>query len=324
MSSSIKTAYNAQKYKKFATNPLDSVASIAADNFFPEQDSKDDMEKLKSPLLENDTDDETYDEHMDGEGTSKNGSMKNPTKKLSTKEWFKLIIVGGVSATGVITCLYAVGVTEATVCYVLASITGVTAPVTVYNQTLLAMGETKRFFIQHLQKEANRLGVANDELHNEVNNLKEKSDGLRDVEAKLNKITRRQGRTVDAFVDMVKTNGNTLKSMRKNVTFRLQQILIRVVLSCDKNKDFIIDNNEVEELILRLEQIDGCVFDPIKFRHDVSLDPRVGSVLTLVKNSIGVDPATDNQPVYTLSEGSQRNLRRAINDDTALGQALKF
>ena len=76
---------------------------------------------------------------------------------------------------------------------------------------------------------------------------------LKDVSTKLDKITRRQGRTVNAFVEMVKTNGSTLKTMRKNVSLRLQQILICVVLSCDKNKDFIIDNGEIGELILRLE-----------------------------------------------------------------------
>jgi len=321
--SSIKTGYDAYNYKKIVTNPLDSMSSLAADKFGREQGTKDDTENLKSPLLETDTDEETCDDPIDDDMYN-NGQKKRTLNTLTNKEWFKLVIVAGFSATGVVTCLYAVGVTEAMVCYVLAAITGVTSPLTIYNQTLLALGETKRFYIQQLQREANRLAAANDELKVEVDCLEKKTSELKDVETKLSKITRRQGRTVNAFVDMVKTNGNTLKSMRKNVTLRLQQILIRVVLSCDKNKDFIIDNNEIDELILRLEQIDGVILDPRKFRYDVSMDPRVGSVLTLVKNSIGAGPVSNAQDVYTISEGSQRNLRRALNDDSALGQALNF
>eukprot|EP00592_Proboscia_alata_P003872 CAMPEP_0194371832 /NCGR_PEP_ID=MMETSP0174-20130528/20213_1 /TAXON_ID=216777 /ORGANISM="Proboscia alata, Strain PI-D3" /LENGTH=319 /DNA_ID=CAMNT_0039150067 /DNA_START=66 /DNA_END=1025 /DNA_ORIENTATION=+ len=319
MTSTLKAGYQAQKYMKKAKNSV----TLMGENMGRGKSSNNDNGELKTPLLDDDTQiSEVYDKDGD---TDENNKSPKTVNGLKTSEWFKLVLVCGISATGFVSCMFAVGVTaEAAVCIVLASFTGVMAPVAIYNQTQLALGETKRFYIQMLQKEANRLGKANDELSGEVDKLEGKSKDLKDVSTKLDKITRRQGRTVNAFVEMVKTNGSTLKTMRKNVSLRLQQILIRIVLSCDKNKDFIIDDGEIGELIIRLEHIDGVILDPRKFRYDVSRDPRVGNVLALVKDSIGGNSTSTKENVYTISEGSRKNLRLAVHDDSLLGQALKF
>ena len=64
------------------------------------------------------------------------------------------------------------------------------------------------------------------------------------------------------------------------------QNIMRIVIACDRSKDFILDENELEVLIVRMGMISGVIFDEELFRREFNSDVSLKAIIILVRGLI--------------------------------------
>ena len=64
------------------------------------------------------------------------------------------------------------------------------------------------------------------------------------------------------------------------------QNIMRIVIACDRSKDFILDENEIEVLIVRMCMINGVIFDEELFRKEFNSDVSLKAIIVLVRGLI--------------------------------------
>lgn len=118
-----------------------------------------------------------------------------------------------------------------------------------------------------LEREVNFLAAENTRLAQNVERLAGTVDRLADVEDALDVMTQTQGKSVDSFMEQVEENKEILKSMQKNLKASVLQNLLSVVMGSDTDGDFILDKDEVENLVSHMHSINGCNVNEKKLRQ---------------------------------------------------------
>jgi len=163
-----------------------------------------------------------------------------------------------------------------------------------------------RGFINLLRYEVNRLMEQNEILHNEIDNLEGEIGRLKVFEDKLTAIAEIQGMQVDHLVSLVDENGKVLKEMKQIVKGKILQDMIGVILAADQNRDFKIDEHELQLLTMRLKTMfdaQGITMDIDLFQELVRFNPTLEGVLQTAKELVSEDD--DNDVLFKFTDGNK-------------------
>lgn len=189
------------------------------------------------------------------------GALK-PIAETTPIERAMMIVAGGAVATSL-----AAIIVEGSVIVVLAGVLSIgMGPFAYYQQTQLTDVRTLQETHEAVETEVNRLKESNEELSKNIADLSVTVDRLEEVENALEVITNSQGQSISIFAEQVETNRGILKSMKGNVKSTVVNNLLSVVFASDIDHDSIIDPEEVDAMIKRLEQIGGIEVHDDRFR----------------------------------------------------------
>lgn len=230
----------------------------------------------------------------------------DPNQKVETVgDRIKFWVVTGGSVVAIAAWGASMGIVRKTVMYVAGGVGAVIAPPTIIKERMLQKGRSLRGFINLLRYEVNRLMEQNDILHKEINNLEGEIDRLKVFEDKLSSIAKIQGMQVDQLVSLVDENGKVLKEMKTIVKGKILQDMIGVILVSDTNRDFKIDEQELQLLTMRLKTMfdaQGITMDIDLFQELVRFNPTLEGVLQTAKELVSED---DNDVLFKFTDGNK-------------------
>jgi hypothetical protein len=195
---------------------------------------------------------------------------------------------GGVAGAAVITALAAIIVEQSLIVILGGILSCIVGPYCYYQQTRLtdirALQETK----DAITHEVDRLTEENKRLVQNIDNMTASVDRLQEIDQALEVITATQGQSIDTFSKQVEANKGILQQMRSNLKANVLQNLLSVILRSDSDKDMIIDEPEIEDLIRRIQNISGVSLHEDRFRAAIQGKP-IGAVMDIVKNLLRSD-----------------------------------
>jgi glutaredoxin 2 len=139
-----------------------------------------------------------------------------------------------------------------------------------------------------IKAEVDRLHVENERLSSSIAELGASVERLEDVEVALDTITKTQGQSIGDFENQVAQNREILKSMKTNLKSSVLQNLLSVIMSSDADKDMVVDDGEIDNLIRRIENIGGVEVHEDRFRAAIS-GKSVSSVMGIIQNLLRDD-----------------------------------
>lgn len=153
-----------------------------------------------------------------------------------------------------------------------------------------------------LSAEIDRLGAENDRLHIAVEELSKTVDRLEDVEQALDTITSMQGQSIQALEEQVEDNRDILSKMQSNLKANVLQNLLQVVIRSDRDADMDIEGDEIEDLMKRIEGINGVEIHKDRFRDAISsAGGSLQSVMDIIKNLMSDESSVENE-IFTIKE----------------------
>jgi hypothetical protein len=190
------------------------------------------------------------------------GALK-PIAETTLVERIMMVIAGAAIATS----LAAIIIERSAVVILAGILSCAMGPYAYFQQTRLTDIKTLKETHEAVQAEVDRLKASNERLSKNISDLSNTVDRLEEVETALDVISNQQGQSVSAFAEQVATNRDLLKSMQGNVQNTIVQNLLSVVFASDTDQDQIVDNEEVEQLIQRLQKIGGIEVHDDRFRN---------------------------------------------------------
>jgi len=153
-----------------------------------------------------------------------------------------------------------------------------------------------------LSKEVDHFGGENDRLEGLVGSLSSSVKGLEDIESALEVLTSTQNQSIEEFKAQIKENRKILAKMESNLKGNVLQNMLSVIVRSDKDGDFTIDNEELEDLIKNMKDMNGVTLYEDRFRKAIKdSGGSLKAVMEVVRNLL-MDEAQSDEPIFTLSE----------------------
>jgi len=160
-------------------------------------------------------------------------------------------------------------------------------PYAYWQQTRLTDIKVLKETHQALEREVNTLHQENVRLSGNVDRLAGTVDRLSDVENALQVVSKAQGQSVDSFDTQVQQNKDILASMEKNLKADVLQNLLSVVFGSDTDNDSLLNGNEIDGLIRRLQSINGVIVNENKLRAVIKKNNgSIDSIIDVMKDVI--------------------------------------
>lgn len=217
------------------------------------------------------------------------GALKN-VKETTPIERIMMVVAGAAIATS----LAAIIVEQSAVVILAGLLSSAMGPYAYYQQTRLTDIKTLQETHEAVQREVDRLQASNERLSTNITDLSATVDRLEEVENALDIISKEQGQSVSAFAEQVEKNRSLLKEMQGNVKNTIVQNLLSVVFASDTDKDSIVDAEEANLLIARLEKIGGIEINDQKFRAEFA-GGSFTSLMNVVSNLLKEDVAPEDR-----------------------------
>jgi len=151
-------------------------------------------------------------------------------------------------------------------------------------QRKVSLLESMRELTNQLREEVGEMTASNSVLKSQNRRLSKNTQKLKNTQSTLEKISESQGITVDKLVDQVNEYRKIQESIQIDLQSRIQQTLLSVFMRSDRDEDYIIDPEEVNQLIYRLNSIPSVTFDETKFRK--ALKKEGGDVMKFANKHI--------------------------------------
>ena len=125
------------------------------------------------------------------------------------------------------------------------------------------------------------LAVENEQLEALNTKVESQVSRLGDAEEQLMRIAESQGSDAIMFRDMVSENGRILREMRALQESVIIGEMMKAIMNSDQSRDFNIDENEMEQLFMRLRAINGIYLDEDELRSRFR-SAKTNSIKTIV------------------------------------------
>eukprot|EP00550_Attheya_septentrionalis_P006625 CAMPEP_0198291958 /NCGR_PEP_ID=MMETSP1449-20131203/9281_1 /TAXON_ID=420275 /ORGANISM="Attheya septentrionalis, Strain CCMP2084" /LENGTH=271 /DNA_ID=CAMNT_0043990645 /DNA_START=111 /DNA_END=926 /DNA_ORIENTATION=- len=209
-----------------------------------------------------------------------------------------------VCATSFVFAPLAMVVAQASVVNVAMFLAGIIAPYAAYQRALLSRMDTLRQVHNKIRKDVSRLRAQNDKLSQENDNLERETAKVQGMEASLSGIMEKQGSSVGTFIDLVKENKSIQNKINANLEAVVLQDILDVVIRSDKDEDFIIDPEEVNLLIMRLQSSNGIEVEAEKFKELMAKKGyKLSAVLDICRNLMDHSLADSECVIHVNSQG---------------------
>lgn len=167
-----------------------------------------------------------------------------------------------------------------------------------------SLADVKALMESHaaISKEVDHLGNENDRLEDLVGSLTSSVKGLEDIESALEVLTSTQNQSIEEFRAQIAENKKILAKMESNLKGNVLQNMLSVIVRSDKDGDFTIDGNELEELITNMKNMNGVTLYEDRFRKAIKdSGGSLKAVMEVVRNLL-MDEESSDEPIFTLSE----------------------
>eukprot|EP00560_Eucampia_antarctica_P000973 CAMPEP_0197836472 /NCGR_PEP_ID=MMETSP1437-20131217/29100_1 /TAXON_ID=49252 ORGANISM="Eucampia antarctica, Strain CCMP1452" /NCGR_SAMPLE_ID=MMETSP1437 /ASSEMBLY_ACC=CAM_ASM_001096 /LENGTH=304 /DNA_ID=CAMNT_0043442671 /DNA_START=92 /DNA_END=1006 /DNA_ORIENTATION=- len=247
---------------------------------------------LNEPLVNGGSDDEM--------SIDPGASNMERMKKMDAKSKSKLYLVSGVSM-----CTMGMGsialVTGEPLIGMVGCVIGIIlGPFVIINEIAVATQASKRGLFNMIREEANRMSGINDELHDNVDEVEAQVDRTKRITAKLEGICDGQSSNVEKLVECVKENGEIIEAMKLCLAETAIQTIIRVVLSGDNDRNFLVEGNEVPQVALKVYielGAQGMKVNLKMFQEALRKNPSLEDLVQMLKNILNTKKgeSTDNR-----------------------------
>jgi hypothetical protein len=254
------------------------------------------------------------------------GALK-PIKETTPMERLAGIVAG----IAIVTSLAAIVIEQSAIVILAGLLSSAMGPYAYWQQTRLTDIKALQETHEAVQIEVDRLHSENERLNKTIGELSSTVERLEDVEQALDTISKTQGKSVAAFAEQVEKNKEILLSMKvgnicaysakrfpckdapnehksrnshyvvvisicpqANLKGTVMQNLLSVVMASDQDKDMLVDQEEVDTLIKRIEGIGGVTVKEDKFRAAFAGNS-VSSLMNIVSNLLRDDVKPEDQ-----------------------------
>jgi len=231
-----------------------------------------------------------------GEGLPETPEDRGPLKPIA-ETTPRERIAGIVAGCAVGTAVAAIIVEQSAIVFVAGILSAIIGPYAYYQQTRLTDIAALKETHEAVEAEVNRLQAENERLAANIKDLGSSVEHLEEIDEALQVITNTQGQNVGAFEEQVKENREILEKMRENHQANVLQNLLSVILRCDTDGDFNMDEGELDNLIQRLERVGGVQVRRERF-HNVMANRSIESIMDVVKNLLQEDTPEDQKIFY--------------------------
>lgn len=208
----------------------------------------------------------------------------------------------GLATVAVATSVGAMLLVGGTVVYAAGALSCFIAPYAAYQQTKLTDIAALKETHEKVEQEVNRLEEENKRLAASVEDLGQTVGRLEDVENALDTITQQQGQNINQFKEQVEENKEILAQMKKNLRANVLQNLLSVIIRCDTDHSFSIDERETEDLIKRIQTINGVNLHVDRFRNAIRKSGgSLNAVIDVVKNLLS-DKIPAGEAIFTIKD----------------------
>ena len=197
-----------------------------------------------------------------------------------------------------------VTITEPSVVVIIAGLLSVILAPYAYHQQvqfmdILTLQETE----EKMKMEVDRLTSENKRLAYNIDEMTDSVQRLKDIGDALDVITQQQGQSVEAFRAQVEEQRNLLGGMQDNLSAKIIDNLLSLAFGADQNDDNIIDPEEANGLIQRIQHMSGVSVKEDKFLAAIS-GQSADRVIDIIDNLIRED-LPEEQRLFTFTEAVQ-------------------
>mmetsp|Transcript_28172 Transcript_28172/g.61370 ORF Transcript_28172/g.61370 Transcript_28172/m.61370 type:complete len:267 (-) Transcript_28172:105-905(-) len=212
-------------------------------------------------------------------------------------------VVGVMAAAAVGTSLAAMVVQGGSIVLVAGILSCIVGPLAYWQQTRLTDIRTLQETHEAMKAEVDRLTVENDRLAKSVEELTTAVGKLEDTEKALDAITETQGKSVAAFADQVEQNKEILAKMNENLRANVLQNVISILIRSDTDGDFIIDDAEVDNLISRVEHLNGVDIHDANVRKVISDNKGdINALMVILKGVLNKEPEDRDSSLFSIKD----------------------
>ena len=121
-------------------------------------------------------------------------------------------------------------------------------------------------------------------------------DGLEDAERALDAVTNMQGMSIKALEEHVIENRDILWERESQLKTSVMQNLFKLALLSDRNRDSIIDDEEVDIMIEKIEDIEGVRVDGERLKREMKKGGcTFKDVMNIIKELVSHGSSEENE-----------------------------
>jgi len=203
-------------------------------------------------------------------------------------------VAGIVAGIAVATSLAAIIIEQSAIVILAGLLSCAMGPYAYWQQTRLTDIKALQETHEAIQVEVDRLHAENERLSTSIEELSATVGRLEDVQLALDTISKTEGKSISVFSEQVEKNKEILKNMKANLKGTVMQNLLSVVMASDKDKDMVVDKEEIDTLMKRIEGIGGVQVREDKFRAAFAGNS-VSSLMNIVSNLLRDDVKPEDQ-----------------------------
>ncbi|CAJ1953501.1 unnamed protein product [Cylindrotheca closterium] len=230
-----------------------------------------------------------------GESTPLMGGKK-PLGELPEYSWRERA-VAALAAVSVAASVVSIIVSLGNPLVIVSAVLGLlAAPYAVFQQQkitqCLALVETN----QRVREEVDTLNRENRKLQENVEQLGTSVKNLKVQKEKLDIINSTQVTSLDALENQLEESKEILNKMKQNVQGEILGNLFDVLLVADLNGDDVLNDEEIQELIVKMERLNGVDFNDQMVKQTIIDNGRsIDAIMELVQNLMSKDVEERNK-----------------------------
>ena len=163
----------------------------------------------------------------------------------------------------------------------------VIGPYAYWQQRLLtdvvALQQTQRALSNQIDQLINQTS----RLHTTLQSLTTTVNRLEDVERAYDVVTSTQSQTIEAFEEQVGNNRLVLSKMQSGLRSNIMQYILKVIIRSDADGSFILDEDEINDLIDKFNRNSLVEFNEELFRYYITNSGgSIQSIMDIIRNLI--------------------------------------
>lgn len=169
------------------------------------------------------------------------------------------------------------------------------SPLAAMQQHKLTQVEALAQTNERLQMEVDDLAAQNARLSNTLQQSEESVHNLQAMQQTLETLQAVQGQSMDELEEQLQESKEILATMHKNYKGQVLQNLISVLLGADQDGDMLLSDDDIEDMIHRLEGLHNVNINDAKFRQVIIDNGRsVEAVMEVAKQALMAETAGKN------------------------------